>query len=369
MLIRFADEWVTFFPAGALVPIQDDLDLSYAQAGIVLASLPAGGILGLGFNVAADYVDRRLLASLGALCYGLCMITFALADSFSIMVAAGFVWGMASDAFVHACEVALVELARDDLAPALARVNAYGAVGDLLGPLTLAGASAAGIGWRVVFAAGGGLMVLYAAWLALQRFPRPQPAPHARTLVASVLSVLRDRRIVVLALIAGLFGLLDEPFLGFTIAYLERVRGLPAPVATAIAAVIVAGGLAGFLSVSFFTRRFTARALLLALGVVLGLAVAAIITLPVAALQTLAGFTFGFSGAVFYSVLQASYLSLRPGQAGATGAVVSTIGLFGIGFPSLIGAMADAFGLTAGLALYAMVPVLMLGLLLTSPED
>jgi predicted MFS family arabinose efflux permease len=364
LLVRFADEWFTFFPAGALAPIRDDLGLSYAQAGLVLAALPAGGILGHGFTLAADYVDRRVLAALGALCYGLCLVVFALADSFVMLLAAGFAWGAASDAFIEGCEVALVDLARDDLAPALARANAYGAAGDLLGPLTLAAADALGISWRAVFALGGMLMVLYAGWLASLRFPPPQPPSDAATPLAGVRSVLRDRRILLLAIVAGLFGLLDEPFLGFIIVYLERVRDLPAVAATAIAAIAVAGGIAGYVSVSTVTRRLAQRPLLLAGAAVVVVTSAAMVAAPITAAVALAAGIFGFVGAVYYSVLQAAYLSLRPGQAGATEAFVSTIGLAGIGFPSLVGWVSDAFGLTAGLTLYAAVPAVMLALLL-----
>ena len=81
MLVRFADEWTTFFPAGALEPIRHDLRLSYAGVAGVLVALPAGGILGNVFLVAADYVSRRLLASLGALTYGLAMIVFGVRSS------------------------------------------------------------------------------------------------------------------------------------------------------------------------------------------------------------------------------------------------------------------------------------------------
>jgi hypothetical protein len=84
---------------------------------------------------------------------------------------------------------------------------------------------------------------------------------------------------------------------------------------------------------------------------------------PVAPLQVVAACTFGFAGAVFYAVLQATYLGLRPGQAGTSQAVVSTIGLFGIGFPALVGAVSDAFGLAAGLGLYVAVPLAILLLL------
>jgi predicted MFS family arabinose efflux permease len=361
LFVRLADEWFGFFPAGALESIRADLDLSYAEAGLILAALPAGGFVGNGFAVAADFVDRRLLAGLGALVFALCMAVFALAGSLPVLLVAAFVWGAASDAFTHGCEVALVDLYRDDLAPVLGRVNAYGAVGDLLGPLTLAAAAALGIGWRSVFLFGAVLMLLYTAWIAGQTFPKPQPPQDAPTPIAAVLDVVRDRRIILLAVADGLFGLLDEPFLGFAIAFLERERALTAAAATTIASTAVAAGILGFLVVPVFTRRLAAGPLLMVLATLLALAIPALIVAPVVPLQIAAAFVFGFGGATFYAVLQATYLGLRPGQAGTSQAVISTFGLLGIGFPALAGVVSDSFGLTAGLGLYAAIP---LGILL-----
>src|SRR3712207_1046267 len=91
MLVRLADEWFTFFPAGAMPAVQDDVGLTYAQAGVVLAALPAGGLLGHGFGIPADYVDRRLLAVFGALMYAVCMTAFALTDSYILLAGTSFV--------------------------------------------------------------------------------------------------------------------------------------------------------------------------------------------------------------------------------------------------------------------------------------
>ena len=126
LLVDLADEWLTFLPSGSLESIRADLGLTYAEVGLVLVALPAGGLIGNSLSVAADFVSRRLLASVGALLYGICLIAFGLADSLVVLLVASFVWGIASDAFVHSCQVAVVDLCRDDLAPALARLNAKG---------------------------------------------------------------------------------------------------------------------------------------------------------------------------------------------------------------------------------------------------
>ena len=362
VLVRFADEWTTFFPAGTLEPIRHDLGLSYAGVAGVLVALPAGGILGNVFLVAADYVSRRLLASLGALTYGLAMIAFGVGHSLPVLLTAAFAWGAASDAFVHASEVALVDLAEDALGKTLARMNAWASVGDLLGPATLAVAAMLGFGWRGAFIGGGVAMLGYAAWLATQRFPPPHPPEKLPNPLAGVWAIARDREVLLLAVVLGLFSLLDEPLDGFMIAYFERVRGFAPALATAPVVAILVGGMAGF---AVFERLAGGRSPRV---VILACAAAMIVTLPVAIyapflpLELAAGLGFGAAGAVFYTTLESVVLALRPGQAGATGAVVSTIGMLGMGFPALVGALADSRGLGAGLALYAAIPPVTLAL-------
>jgi MFS family permease len=123
-LARGADEWFTFLPAGSLDALVADLHLSNAQAATVLAGLSLGGIVGGFFVVAADHVDRRLLAALGALAYALAMAALGTAAGFWPLLAATFAWGAASDAFALGCEVALVDLSGPDLARDLGRVTA-----------------------------------------------------------------------------------------------------------------------------------------------------------------------------------------------------------------------------------------------------
>jgi len=364
VLVRFADEWATFLPAGALEPIRGQLGLTYVQAAWVLVALPAGGFLGTFFVVAADHVSRRLLASLGAVAYGLALVAFGLAHTLPMLLAAAFIWGAASDAFIHGCEVALVDLAADDLPRALARMNGWAAVGDLLGPATLALGALVGFGWRGAFLGGGVLMLGYAGWIASQRLPPPHPSGEARRPLANVLTILKDRRVLVLAVVLGLFGLLDEPLAAFMIAYLERARGLGAAAAAAPVAAMLVGGIAGYLGFERLSDGRRGRTAVLAAATMV-CALPAALFLPVMALQIAAAAAFGAAGALFYTTLQAIVLALRPGQAGATSAVVSTVGMVGIGFPALVGLVADVHGLSAAVGLYAAIPVIVLALTAT----
>jgi fucose permease len=174
-----------------------------------------------------------------------------------------------------------------------------------------------------------------------------------------VLTILKDRRVLVLAVVLGLYGLLDEPLDAFMIAYLERVRGLNAALAAAPVVAVLVGGMAGYLGFERLVGARPLRAASLA-GAAMVCALPAALFLPVLALQIAAAAVFGAAGAVFYTTLQAMALALRPGQAGATSAVVSTIGMVGIGFPALVGLVADAHGLSAAVGLYAAIPVMVL---------
>jgi len=362
--VGFADEWFTFLPAGVLEGLRQDVGLTYAQGGLVLAALSLGGMIGVVFQAAADYVSRRALATLGALAYGAAMIAFGLAESFWPLFVAAFVWGAASDASIHGCEVALVDLAGPDLTRVLARVNAWSAVGDLLAPLTLILAAASGYGWRGLFLAGGGLMLAYGAWLASQRFPPPHPRDEDAHAGRDLLAVLTDGRVLLMAVMMGLFALLDEPLLAFLIAYLDEVAGRGPGMAVALSTAALMGGLLGYGLAERLIPDDSPGAVLAPSALAATLSLPILAFGPQAWMVVAGGLAFGVSGAVFYTALQSLVLTLRPGQAGSTGAVVSVIGLAGAGLPALVGWTADKWGLGAGLGLYAAVPALLLVLTL-----
>jgi MFS transporter, FSR family, fosmidomycin resistance protein len=364
MLVRFADEWTTFLPAGALEPIRADLRVGYAEASAILVALPAGGLLGEFFVIASDYVSRRWISALGAVGYGAALFAFGLSHSLPVLIAAAFVWGASSDAFVHGCEVSLTDLAGDQLPRALARMNAWAAVGDFLGPLTLGLVAALGLGWRGAFVGCGAAMFAYAAWLANQRFPPPRPPGQLPNPFVGVMAIIIERRVLLLALIMGLFSLLDEPLAAFLIAFLERAHHQSAAAANAVVLAWVVGQFGGFSLYGRLAAQRSSGSTLRVCAIVMVMSLPMAIFAPALGVQTPAALVFGGSGAIFYATLQADILALRPGQAGSVSAVVSLIGMAGMGFPLATGALSDAFGLAAGVALYAIVPALVLGLVL-----
>src|SRR5207249_5433584 len=136
------DEWWAFLPVGAADAIRADLGLRYREAGLMLTLILVGALLGQACTVAADHVDRRRLTTVGALGYAAALAAFAAARSFTTAAGAALVLGVSSAAVVHGGEVALVDaVGTAGLVRTIARVNLFGSIGTLLGPLTLAAAA------------------------------------------------------------------------------------------------------------------------------------------------------------------------------------------------------------------------------------
>ena len=364
VLVRFADEWTTFLPAGALEAIRHDLTLRYAEVATIPWRAAAGGILGNVFLVAADHMSCRWRAQRAGLAPLRADRHRRAAHSLPLILVAAFLWGAASDAFVHGAEVALVDLAGEDLPKALARMHGWASIGDLLGPVTLGVTGAIGLGWRGAFVALGVAMLGYAAWMASLKLPPPHPTPHGETRqpLKAVVAVMRDPRVVALAVVLGLFGLLDEPLQGFMIAYWEKARAMSPAAANAPIVAELLGAMAGYAAFDRFATIAPGRRVL-ASAALMTLVLPAAIFAPWLAVQIAAAAAFGLGGALFYTTLDAQVLGLRPGQTGAVSAVVSTIGMVGMGFPALVGLVADAHGLGAGVGLYAVLPLVILALL------
>ena len=77
--------------------------------------MSVGGLVRGLAGIAADRVSRRVQASLGALGYGLSLACWGLGQDWWVLAVGSLLLGVSSDALLAACEVALVDLAGDDL--------------------------------------------------------------------------------------------------------------------------------------------------------------------------------------------------------------------------------------------------------------
>ena len=355
----FADETVAFLPFGALEPLRRDLDLSYTRAAVLLGLYPGIGLVGGVFGVLADRHSRRIIAAGGALGYAAGLLLFAAGTGFWTLVAAIALMGFAGDAMVRATDVALVDVAGDRIELAVARATLLGSIGDLAGPALLAACLATGLGWRAAFVVAGLGMAGYGLLLASQPLPAPRrPAragPDGETPPrGDLVAVVRDRRVLRLGLLSALVDVFDEPFLAFAIAYLVATRGQPAGMAALTAGMGLAGGVAAAAWASRVQRpEITVRAP--AALLVGGVGAIVLATHPLVAALGAAG--VGAAVSLAWISLEARVLTLRPGQAGTTSAVVSAVAQVAVLVPLVAGVVADHAGITTVLLVYLALAV------------
>jgi predicted MFS family arabinose efflux permease len=352
LLVRFFDETVAYLPYASVESIRADVDLTYAQAGFLLFLYPGVGLLMTPFGVLVDRVNRRMLAAVGGLGYGAGLCLFAAAGDFWLLFTAVCVMGTLGDLLVQAAEVSLVEIAGDNAEPALARANLLAAAGDLAGPLLLAAALWSGLGWRAAFWAAGAAMVAYGLVLATRPLPAPSPPEDSEGVWKSLLTVARDRRVVVAGLLVAVIVAFDDTFIGFAMAFLIADHDLSPLVTTVATGVGMVGGVAAAAWASRTSgRRVSLRtcALALAAGVFL------LVGVPTALTAALAMALVGASVNLAWIILQARYMTLRPGQVGTTSAVAEAVSQLGVVTPLVTGLLADKAGLPQAMWLYCVL--------------
>jgi FSR family fosmidomycin resistance protein-like MFS transporter len=152
LAIELLDELVDGVGGAAYPLIRTDLHLSYVQVGLLLtipntiSSLiePILGILG-------DLGQRRQLILGGGIAFAFALLLISLSHHFFGLLAAFVLFYPASGSFVSLWQATLMDIEPTHHEQNMARWTLAGSVGNVLGPLALAGAIALNQSWRSVF--------------------------------------------------------------------------------------------------------------------------------------------------------------------------------------------------------------------------
>jgi FSR family fosmidomycin resistance protein-like MFS transporter len=374
LAIEFFDEFVFGVREAAWPLIRDDLGMTYAQIGILLAvpSLfssvvePFLGILG-------DVWRRRALILGGGAAFALALILTALSQEFGLLLLSFTLMYPASGAFVSLSQATLMDQEPTRHEQNMARWNLAGSVGVVTGPLALAAIAGIGRGWRGLYVALAGiaLALMGIAWRTLDRpgvepqhlDPSADRAPLGPALWQGWLAALRSlRRRDVLRWLALLqFGdLAGDILLGFLALYFVDVVGAtPARAGMAVAVWTGAGLVGDLVAVPLLERVRGLRVVWLG-------AAAQLLLFPVfllvqgfgAKLVLLAA--LGLLSLGWYPVLQAQLYSAMPGQSGTVMTLGNLAGLVGSLIPLGLGLVAQRTSLGVTMWLLLLGPAALL---------
>lgn len=383
LLIEFFDE-LNYAINGAVLPaLRSDLELSYAQIGLLLG-LPT--ILSVFIEpvlmLLGDTRLRRLLVVGGGVLILVSLLLLAGAQSFWMVLAAMILSYPASGAFVSLSQATLMDLNPGREPHAMARWTVAGSWGNLIGPLVVAGGFALALGWRWLFVALAGMAL--ALVLAVLRQPAAQAGsagstgaeasaatgPDAadatpRALWRNLLAGLRNRRLLRWILLLQLSDLLLDVLSGYVPLYFTDVAGLTPAQASLVFGLFMLTSLAVDLVTIPLLERIPGRRLVrvsaaLAVGFYIAWLLAPWPLAKIGLLVLVRAATIGW-----YQVLQGEAYASAPGRSGTVMALGSLGGLLGGALVWATGWIANQAGLTVAMWLLLAGPV---GLVLLVPK-
>jgi predicted MFS family arabinose efflux permease len=362
-LVRLVDETTGFLPSASVERFRDDVGIDYRVAGAIFLAYGIGGIAGGVAVAATDGRSRRAVTVGGALVLAAAMALFGAATAAPVLLVAAFVEAAGATCLVHGGEITLANdlAARGEghrLERVLARTNLWAVAGDVAGPLVLALARAAGVGWRETFLAAAALVALYGVVLARVRFPAPVDAP-ADGAGAEPVAVTRQVTVWLLGAAAFATMPLDESYLAAVLAFAEDVRGVDPALVALLGVAFVAGGAVAFTSLADVVAGTPLPTLLWTTGLGMSSVMLVAAFAPAWALVPV-GLVQSCLLAMTWLGLQVMVLRANPGREGRTKLLVEVTEASSFGIVVVLGVVADRAGLRDALVGFALVPLLLL---------
>lgn len=346
---------------GTLLPVLvDALNIRLVEAGSMFALQATAYLLSV---VSAGYVIQRcgmrVTLCVGMLGFAAGFAGFGLVSTWSGGATMMFISGLGFGVVEVALNTLLVAMGGARRGNLLNLAHLFFAVGAFIGPAVAARAVAGGVSWRTVFGVAGGLAAAVALGWALQ--PIRQATRVDDIPAQAPATPLRSKLTLVMALMLAAYVGAEMGIGGWLSKYMVTVRGVDLSYAGAAVSLYWMGLAAGRLVLSATSQYFSEQRLVLGLTIFAAAAFAFALVTPQPALAVVAfALTgLGFSG-IFPGVIALAGRYHPDNVAGITSAVVTGAALGGITIPWVMSAVADGFGLVAGMGFYLIMCGLMI---------
>ena len=279
------------------------------------------------------------------------------AIGFWTLLVALLIGNPATGAFVSLAQATLMDAAPAERARNMARWTVAGSVGYVAGPVLVAGAVAAGLGWR-------GLLILFALpAIPLALAVRPARVDEARPDWRGFVRALRSADVLRWLAVLESADLLLDVFHAFLALYVVDVAGArPVEAALAVAA-WTGAGFAGDVLLLPLLKRVDGMAYLRVSAALTLVAYPAFLLVPQLPVKLALLVVLGLLNAGWYALPKAALYDALPGRSGTAVAVGGAGGVIGSCVPALLGALAGAAGLGVTMWVLLLAPVgLLLGI-------
>lgn len=363
--IEFLDELIYGLYGATLPLLKNDLALNYVQIGLLstvpglvsIALEPFIGILG-------DTRFRRALVRGGILAttFGLALVAFG--QTYATILIAFCILYVASGAYVNLAQATLMDLNPARTEQTMARWTLFGEIGVMVAPILVTLAIGFGYGWREMYLAFAGAAGVYVAFVWRSAFDAHDGAQAERIaprqLLRDFFAALRNGELLRLILLTELADLMLDKLYEVTGLYFYDVVGVDFAQAAFASAIFTVIGLGGsILLIPLLERVNGIRVVRLSSFVVIVLYVAFLLVPFVWAKYILIALV-SFSTAGWFAVLRGRTFSALPGQSGMVVAITALGNLSILITPTVLGVIADAFGLASAMWLLLLGPIALL---------
>ena len=361
LAVELLDELVFGTREAAWPLVRSELDLSYAEVGVLL-SVPmyASTVLEPVFGILGDSRWRGLVVAGGGLAVAAALVAAAASTGFLLLLVAFAVLYPATGAFVSLSQATLMDLEPDRREANMARWSVAGGVGAVVGPLALSGLVVVGLGWRELFVAFAIAAVVLVAVSA--RAHAPVTHTSARPSMRAALGALRRPRVVRWLVVLEFADLLMDVLLGFVALYLVDEVGASASVGGVAVAVWTGAGLVGGFGIVALLRRVDGLRYLRVSAVAAVVLYAAFLLVPGIEPKLVLLALLGLATAGWYSIPKARLYDALSGQSGAVMTLGSVSGMFGALAPLTVALVAERYGLDVALWFLLAGPLALLTL-------
>ena len=345
--------------------IRAELGLSYAAIGVLLTfpNLVANAIEPI-MALAGGSGRRPTIIAVGGIAFAAGLILLAASRNVGTLLLSFMILYPASGAFVSLTQATLMDAEPARHETNMARWALAGSVGVVAGPLLVAGALWAGIGWRPLFL----LCAIVSVPLALcSRFTHAAPTPEDATFRGSLraaFAALRNRRIVRWLVLLELTNLLGDVLAGFLALYLVDVAHIQVSEAAFGVVLWTLASLAGDALLIPVLARISGGTYLRMSGLAMIVAYPAFLLVPALPVKLALLGAVGLLHAGWYAIPQGYLFGELPEDSNVALAVSNVAGLLGGALPLILGTFAAHWGLLSAMWLCAIAPpALLIGLL------
>ena len=359
LAIELLDELVFGAREAAWPTLREELDLSYAQIGLLL-SVPAYAsvLVEPVFGVLGDSRWRRVVVVGGGIGTATALALVAAAPGFVALLVAFALLFPSTGAFVSLSQATLMDVEPRRRELNMTRWSIAGGVGAFGGPLLFVLFTQVDGGWRALFAT---FAVLALALTAVAAATHSRVHSHAgRPSLRGTFAGLRRPLVVRWLVLLEFADLLLDVLLGYVALYLVDEAGASAQVGALGVAVWTGAGLVGGLGVIALLRRVDGLRYLRASALAALVLFPAFLLVPGVPAKLVLLTALGLATAGWYSIPKARLYDALSGQSGAALTLGSIAGLIAATFPLAVGLVAQRYGIDVALWVLLAGPLVLL---------